>query len=406
MKHFALVPAAAVLLAALPPAFARDEKPETVSAAETGAPAVPAELKKAVVKNYAAIVHANYSDCLSEAKRLREAIRAFLKKPSEKGLRNARKVWTEARRPYLQSEVYRYYAGPIDDADGPEPLLNSWPMDELYIDAGEGGDGGIIANEKDFPEITPELIERLNLKDGEKNISCGWHAIEFLLWGQDLSADGPGDRKFTDYTTAPHAARRGQYLQACADLMVRNFEELVAEWAPGKLDNYRATFEEGVDYSIERILTGMIFLSGNELAGERLQVAYDTKEQEEEHSCFSDTTVQDMVHDALGVRNVYRGQYARIDGKKVTGKGIRDLALAAAPELVKELDEKIDGSVEKAKRIPEPFDQAILGDDDAPGRKAILALIVSCEDQAALLRRLAKALNFEIPEEAPGDIAG
>lgn len=364
------------------------------------------DLEKKVVYNYSRIVYANYSDCVSSAKELSASIRELIKKPSVETLAKARKVWILARQPYLQSEVYRYYAGPIDDGDGPEPLLNSWPLDEVYIDAAEGGNGGIIGNVKGYPKITPELIEELNLKDGEKNISCGYHAIEFLLWGQDKSVTGPGDRQFTDYSTAPNAARRGQYLQACADLMVKHLTDIRDQWAPDKLGNYRNIFEEGYEASVERILTGMIFLSGTELAGERLQVAWDTQDQEDEHSCFSDMTHQDTIYDALGLQNIYRGSYLQLDGKSITGPGVRDLAETAKADLVPLLDAKVEGTVNNARKIPVPFDQAILGPIDAPGRKAIMATIASAEDESALLRRLARALKIDIPEEAAGDAAG
>lgn len=364
------------------------------------------DLKKQVVLNYGKIVHANYSDCVTAATQLRDSIQTFLKKPSAASLEATRNVWIKARQPYLQSEVYRYYAGPIDDADGPEPLLNSWPLDEVYIDVAEGGDGGIIGNVKGYPKITAELIEELNLKDGEKNISCGWHAIEFLLWGQDKSATGPGDRPFTDYTTAPNAKRRGQYLQACADLMIKHLKDVRDQWAPDELGNYRNIFEEGYENSVERILTGMIFLSGNELAGERLQVAWDTQEQEDEHSCFSDTTHQDTIFDAIGLQNIYRGSYLQLNGQAISGPGVRDLAKMAKADLVPLLDAKVDATVENAKKIPVPFDQAILGPIDGPGRKAIMATIAAAEDESALLRRLARALKIDIPEEAAGDVAG
>ncbi len=377
--------------------------------AATPAPAARTPLQttsRAVVLHYAKTVHAVYSDCLTASLALQKSIRAFLSAPSSDTLAASRACWKSARLIYVQSEVFRYYAGPVDDADGPEPLLNSWPLDELYIDAGEGGDGGIIANEKAYPDITPGLIGSLNLKEGEKNISCGWHAIEFLLWGQDKSSTGPGERPCTDYTTAPHAARRGQYLQACADLIVSQFEDLTQQWAPGKLGNYRAIFEEGYDQSVERILTGMIFLSGNELAGERLQVAWDTKEQEEEPSCFSDHTCEETIGDALGLQNIYRGTYLRPDGTSLTGPGLRDLALLIKPDLVPELDRKTEGTLAAARSIPAPFDQAILGDDDTPGRRAILKTLTAAEDQSALLRTLARALQIQIPEQAASDIAG
>jgi putative iron-regulated protein len=353
------------------------------------------------------MVHANYTDCVTAAKKMQTSIRQFLASPDKEKLTAARKAWTLARQPYLQSEAYRNYAGPIDDADGPEPLLNSWPLDENYIDAPPGSkDPGIVGNVRSWPQLSADLIKSLNQKDGEKNVSCGWHAVEYLLWGKDTSATGPGDRPFTDYTFARFAKRRGQYLQACADLIVRQLTELTEEWAPDNLGNYRAVFEEGVDYSVERIITALIFLSENELSGERLQVAYDTRDQENEHSCFSDTTHQDCVFDAIGLQNVWRGTYKCLDGKSLAGPGLRDLCQAVKPDLKAKIEELIDGNVPKAEAVPQPFDQAILGSDDAPGRKAVMAVITALEDTGATLRKLARSLNIEVPEVPPEGTEG
>lgn len=370
-----------------------------------------AAVKRAVVRQHAKIVFANYSDCVTEAKKLQTTVREFLAAPDAAKLEAARKAWIAARRPYLQSECYRFYAGPIDDPDGPEPLLNSWPLDENFIEAPPGSiEPGIIANERAWPQLTPSIIKSLNQADGEKNVACGWHAVEFLLWGQDRSATGPGDRKATDYSTANHAKRRSQYLQACVDLIVQQMEEMAGEWAPedpkNYRANYRAVFEEGVDFSIERILTAIIFLSENELAGERLQVAWDTKDQENEHSCFSDTTHQDNVMDATGIQNVWRGTYITVDGKRLEGPGLRDLCQAVQPDAQATIAALIDGNVLKATNIPQPFDQAIAGDDDSPGRAAVMSLITSLEDTGAELRKLARTLGIDVPEIPPDEVAG
>jgi len=370
-----------------------------------------AALKRAVVLHHAMMIHANYSDCVAEAKVMESAIREFLAAPDATRLAAARKAWIAARRPYVQTEAYRFYAGPIDDPDGPESLLNAWPLDENFIEAPQGSvEPGIVGNERAYPRISPALLLRLNQADGEKNIACGWHAVEFLLWGPDRSATGPGDRPFTDFTTAPNSRRRGEYLQACTDLILRQLGSLTEEWAPEDPQNYhanyRSVFEEGVDYSVERIVSALIFLSENELAGERLQVAWDTKDQENEHSCFSDTTWQDNVMDATALQNVWRGVYVRPGGTKLAGSGLRDLCMAVQPDMEPKLTALIDGNLAKANAIPQPFDQAILGDDDSPGRKAVLALIASLEDTGAELRKLARALNIEVPEVPPEGVEG
>ena len=346
-----------------------------------------------VVEHYAKLVSATYGDALSRARAMQADIETFLSGPTAELLEKARDSWTAARIPYLQTEVFRFYEGPIDDEDGPEGLLNAWPMDEAYIDYVEGdASAGVINNATDYPEISTELIESLNEKDGEANISCGYHAIEFLLWGQDLSADGPGSRPHTDYSTGENAERRSDYLRAVTGFLVAKLEEVDAEWAPRK-DNYRSEFLELPSRdAIEKIMTGMSMLSGFEMASERLNVAYDTKAQEDEHSCFSDTTHNDMIYDLTGIANVWSGSYGDL-----SGPGLEILAGQIAPDLSASLGAKIKASVEAAKAIPIPFDQAILGEDDAPGRRAILNTIETLEDQAELLVALGREMGFGVP---------
>ena len=364
-------------------------------------------VKKAAVMQHAKIIHASYADSLAAAQRMRSVVGDFLSAPDAAKLEAAREAWTLARQPFLQTEAYRFYSGPIDDADGPEQLLNAWPRDENFIEAVPGGaEPGIVGNTRDFPQITPQVLELVNQRDGEKCIACGWHAIEFLLWGQDKSAAGPGARPFTDYTSAPFAARRGQLLKACVDLVILQLKALAEDWRPEDINKYRAYFEEATDTSVENMLSALIFLSENELAGARLQVAYDTKDQENEHSCFSDTTWQDNVYNAMGIQNVWRGTYVRTDGSRVEGLGLRDIFRALKPEMEAKVTELIGASVAKARAIPQPFDQAILGGDESPGRSAVMALITALEDQAVALRTLAQELGISVPDVPPGGLEG
>src|SRR5690606_25821877 len=96
---------------------------------------------KDAAETYARIAEAAYADSVSEAKRLDSSIEAFLAAPSASTLDSARKVWRDAREPYGQTEVFRFYDGPIDHPEtGPEGLINAWPLDEAYIDYVEGDD--------------------------------------------------------------------------------------------------------------------------------------------------------------------------------------------------------------------------------------------------------------------------
>mgnify|MGYP001300402546 FL=1 len=353
-----------------------------------------------IVLNYANIVHASYSDSLELAKSMMTKIQSFLESPTEKGFEEAKESWINSRFPYLQTEVYRFYGGPIDDEDGPEGLLNAWPMDEAYVDyVKESPDSGIINNTKDYPEITKNLLISLNEKEGEENISCGYHAVEFLLWGQDFNADGPGNRPFTDYTTAANADRRKKFLMVTVDLLIENLESLVNDWAPDQ-KNYRESFVNSRPKdSFQKILLGMTLLSGFELAGERILVAYESKAQEDEHSCFSDTTHNDAIYDIIGIKNVWTGKYTRADGSVIDGPGIRDFGSSVDAELTEKIDNSLSSALKKSMEVPRPFDQAILAEEGSATSKSIISLIEELESTADSFVVMAEKSGVKVSRE-------
>jgi putative iron-regulated protein len=325
----------------------------------------------AVIEQYAEIVHASYSDSLSTAQALDSAIASFVAAPSAAGLDAARDAWKAAREPYLQTEVYRFYDGPIDNPDdGPEGLLNAWPLDENYIDYVVGGEDEGMVNDPDMP-IDKDAIIDANEGTDEKSISTGYHAIEFLLWGQDTDPNGPGDRPYTDYVvgangTAANQDRRGQYLTTASELLVEHLQTLVDAWAPGSQGNYRASFvADAPATSLAKIMSGLIILSGFETGGERLQAALDAGDQEEEHSCFSDNTHRDMVQDVQGMQNVWLGSYDPVDGPSVSGPGVRDVIAAGDAGLAQRITDRIATSLDLAEALQPPFDREI-----APGNTA------------------------------------
>ena len=370
-----------------------------LSKEESNQSASSAELKQ-VVLNYSNIVHASYVDSMNLAKNMQEKINNFLEAPSQKGLDDAKQSWIDSRFPYLQTEVYRFYGGPIDDEDGPEGLLNAWPMDESYVDYVKGSPkSGIINNTEKYPEITQELLLSLNEKEGEENISCGYHAIEFLLWGQDFNSDGPGNRPFTDYTTAANAERRKEFLKVTVNLLIENLQSLVNDWAPDQ-KNYRNDFVNSQPKeSFQKILMGMTLLAGFELAGERILVAYESKAQEDEHSCFSDTTHNDSIYDIIGIKNVWTGKYTRADGSIIEGPGIRNFALSIDTDLSEKIDNSLKLALKTSMEIPKPFDQAILAEKGSDTSNSIMSLVEELENTADSFVAMAKKSGVEVSRE-------
>ena len=349
---------------------------------------------RGVVAQYARLVEANYADTVTAARRMDVLINAFLAKPSAGGLDEAREAWRAARWWYGQTEAYRFYGGPIDARDGPEPRINSWPVDESYIDSVRDRPLSGIINDETVP-IRAAHLKSLNARGGEENIATGWHAIEFLLWGQDFDPNGPGSRSYEDYVDgkAPNAARRRAYLHVVSALLIHDLETLVRAWAPDRA-NYRRQFEGAGGEALRRMLVGMGSLARGELAGERLEVALATQDQEDEQSCFSDNTHNDIIANALALNNVWLGHYRNAAGAMVEGPALRDLVAEKDPAAAEETTRQLAAALEGARAIHAPFDQEILGDDAAPGRQRIRVVIDALKQASQGLVRSARAVGI------------
>lgn len=445
---------------------------------EEGASAAELELVTRVLETNADIALAAYSDSVDTAMALAAAIDTFAATPSQANLDAAKMAWLVAREPYGQTEVYRFRLSPIDstdfaEEDGPEGQINAWPLGEALIDyvvTNEGtlddfefdqvgvttsstpiNDGGevtgvempainIIAS--DVP-ITAELLSGTASADDERDVIAGYHAIEFMLWGQDLNNNGEvttgsdrqlavktaaapnlsmgGQRPLTDFTSAPGAARRLQFLQVAAAKLIADLESVVAGWEDDVNGNYRDLFttitsaDEGRE-RLTQILTGMGTLSEGELAGERMQISFSANSQEDEHSCFADNTHRDILLNAEGIANSFYGEYSGYDAnlngvddmgdntdRAVSGFGFDDYAaqlggelatVAAALDMALQATAADVGDIDAAARAGSPVDVLIQDanreDPDNPMRASILSL----NAQSAEIAALAEALDI------------
>ncbi|MCO6050447.1 peptidase [Mesorhizobium sp. RP14(2022)] len=378
---------------------------------------------KAVIKTYADIAQAGYEDSLNTAKALDEAVKTLIAEPNDATLEAARTAWKAARVPYQQTEAFRFGNAAVDEWEG---KVNAWPLDEGlidYVDPSYGTESdenalytaNVIANTEieidgekvDVSVITPELLSgKLQEAGGiEANVATGYHAIEFLLWGQDLNGTKPGagKRPATDYNTASctngHCDRRAQYLKAATDLLVSDLADMAAKWGPD--GEIRKGLEvEAANTSLSTILTGMGSLSYGELAGERMKLGLLLHDPEEEHDCFSDNTDKSHLYDAIGIRNVYQGRYKRVDGSVVEGPSLQALVEAADPAIDVELSGKLDASVAAMEAMTkraeggEAYDQQI-AEGNAEGNKTVQAAIDALVDQTKSIQRAVSVLKLD-----------
>ena len=405
--------------------------------------------RAAVLKSNADIAYAAYSDSLTTAKALKQALTAFVAAPTEQSLATAKQAWIDSREPYGQTEVYRFRVGPIDalkadgslgeEGAGPEGNINAWPLGEGIIDYvstspkvdgdafGENGralSSNIIANSKDYATINKATILELNGKgEDERNVTTGYHAIEFLLWGQDLNQNSssnqlkhdntPGQRPVSDYFSAANGNakactsgakvsvadatcdRRGDYLLAVTDILIDDLTPVVNAWAP--TGSHYKNFVAGGDASLAKILESMGRLSFGELAGERINIALTTDSQEDEHSCFSDNTHRDIFLNSQGVQNSYNATYTRINGEKIHGTSVHDLLVANKQQA---LANKLRGSLAatmKAAAVIDakakagiPFDVLI---QEGVAQQDVMAVIKNLVAQTDDIENVIKALG-------------
>lgn len=368
--------------------------------------AAQADAKRDVIAQYADMALAIYEDALTTAQALQKSVNALLAKPTERNLAAAKAVWIAARVPYQQSEVFRFGNAIVDNWEG---KVNAWPLDEGlidYVSASYGSDSdenpfysaNVIANKTvtlsgkkiDASRITKKLLSDTLHEVGEveANVATGYHAIEFLLWGQDLNGTGPGagNRPASDFNSKNcswgHCDRRAEYLTVAIDLLIDDLGWMVDQWRPA--ERARSSLLKGdVNAGLVAILSGMGSLSYGELAGERMKLGLMLHDPEEEHDCFSDNTHNSHYYNALGIRNVYTGIYRRIDGRVVKGPSLSSLVAGASVDADAELRSKLDATMNamsalvRAAEGGEAYDQMLAtGNDSGNARvqKAVDAL--------------------------------
>lgn len=364
---------------------------------------------KSILESYSNIALDNYSNALNDAKALKVAIDNFAKSATKENLEKAKKAWLVSRESYGQTEIFRLSNGPVDAEEGwvsetygaLEGQINAWPLDENMIDytidaegkktagniidtIGKFNPGGEESKEVDVTKITVDAISELNENGGEANVATGYHAIEFLLWGQDQDysnflKDGitkgalkAGERPLSDFTSDKNAQRRLAYLSVAAEKLISDLEVIKSAWEKnvdgnkglyqaalnGKLNGENASKNIDSNDALKQIVAGMGVFVKSELANERIAVAVLTPSEEDEHSCFSDNTHRDIATNYQGFKNILTASY---NGKKY-GKSLLDSTDKETKERIEKLMASIEAKIKSVNDVAmkkEHFDYQI-----------------------------------------------
>jgi putative iron-regulated protein len=313
---------------------------------------------KAEIQGYAELVADTYAAALTDAQNMRAAIDAFLATPDDDTLTRARDAWINARRTWMLTEAFRFYDGPIDAADneqGPLNRLDGWPVDPSAIDYVEDNPTAGIVNDMKQALTRQTLIAQV--KAG--HAVTGWHAIEFLLWGQEPAGTigDPGDRPVTDYLpNQPNNDRRRAYLKLAGDMLVDDMHYLVESWDPKSHNSYAAAFRLlNQREALGRIMNGVAHLAGPELAINRLAAALDAKDPRKLTSRFSAENYQDFVFALRGIRNVWTGDFG---GE--TRPGLSTIVGRIDPALAQRIVHALDHAEESVAGLESPIERETL----------------------------------------------
>ncbi|PPK60515.1 putative iron-regulated protein [Malaciobacter marinus] len=400
-----------------------------------------------LLSSYSDIALANYNDALKDAKQLDKAINDFANNPTQENLDIAKAAWLKSRESYGQTEIFRLSNGPIDAEEGwvaeaygaLEGQINAWPLDENMIDyttdannkrtsgniidtKGEfnpGGEESTVVNVKD---ITVDALTALNENGGEANVSTGYHAIEFLLWGQDQDYSNfikdsitngalvAGQRPLSDFTSDKDAKRRLDYLKATSKKIVSDLQTVTSAWKKeingntglyqaallGKLKGENASKNIDEKTALRQIFAGMGVFVKSELANERIAVAVLTPSEEDEHSCFSDNTHRDIVANYKGFKNVLMGTYNGMSYGKAPINMLDNETKDRILNLMASIEDKI-ANIDAIAKTSRHFDYQIRPSD--PQAKVIVKLKNQLRKLGDEMVNVAKANGVELSND-------
>jgi putative iron-regulated protein len=384
---------------------------------------------KAVIETYANIAEAMYGDALASAKELQASVDALIAKPSDETLVAARKAWIASRPWYQRTEALRFGNAFVDGWEG---RVNAWPLDEGLIDYVDTARYGETSDENPLfranvigaksvrigkDEVDVSTIDKALLKEklheaagSEANVATGYHAVEFLLWGQDLNGTeaGAGKRPATDFDagncTNGNCDRRAQYLKAATDLLIDDLTEMADAWKAGGAAR-KELFDKGEEGGLATIVTGIGSLSYGELAGERMKLGVLLHDPEEEHDCFADNTHNSHYYNQDGMIALANGRYKKLDGTMIEGPGLLALAATKAEAETKSLtaamgeaEKRLAAIKAKADGGEMAYDQMLASGNDA-GNKLVLDAVDGLVGQTRALEAVVAKLNLQIKVE-------
>ncbi len=329
--------------------------------------------------SYEHMVRDNFNNFKNHHNNLYQKVQQFGSTLVSTHLTNSRENWKVAYDAYHQLGPFRFHSEStltplMSDA---ELQLSLYVTNPAYIDVtSQDATSGIIPDEATYPQILTQVLTDAHLAGGPENVSLGFHALEFILWGEDNSASGPGNRLVSDFGGTSTNNRRKEYLVTVNYL---NNAYVNATDAEAYINAFKKlTYKE----QLQTMLSGVYRFVKDDLAGKSIKTPYDMMDQQFEESPYSDNSLNDLKSKLNSTRNFLTGSqfsgtngYFLIDYIAFKSQDNAD----KITRLLEDIDSQLTG-------ITVAFDQAVV---DPAGRAQLLTVYNKCIDLANAIQQFA-----------------
>jgi putative iron-regulated protein len=353
---------------------------------------------------YADFAYESHRDTAKELDLMLEDLDLFYEAPDSQKYNKVKVQWSVARQRWSQTEVFVVEGSPGADT---YPLINLSRLDPSYIDYTTVDAGAGLVNDTDkYPNLSKELLTDAHQLEGPAHVTVGFHAIEYLLWGQDYDLESPGKRPFSDYDTGPDGTRdnqqrRRQYLHMASELLIDDIKSVRDSWKADEGDWRKEFGKLERDEKLRRMVVALARFSIDELEKGRLGEPLMLAEQHNDHSPFSDQSHEEFLPDALAIQNIYLGRYdddLLDEDAPEEGPGLHSIVALKASALDEQFRTDLEATVEAARAVADgpPLEQALLKGVGSPERAAAENLLTALQAQNATLEEIANLFGFSL----------
>jgi len=299
----------------------------------TQAPAKATVSAGAVLSSEASIVIAPmYVTLANNASLLYNGTIAFQSAPTQQNLANCRQLWLNASAAYEQSAATLFGAGGSLGAD-PASLINTYPIDTAGINQLISGN-------------TPAAFT-LDFIDSLPTYLTGFHGIEFELYGIK------GNKTASEFT-----ASQLSYIAAVALNIKTLTSQVDSAWNGPFQYQFAGAGSGSMIYPDQRAafsdLTMAIANICETDAIYKLDGILINKSTILQESPFANNSVNDIVNNLVGVRNLYYGQYGGY-----TGTGLTAFVYPNGENLDVKIKADLNIAITAVSSITQPLSQAI-----------------------------------------------